>query len=73
MNALNASLAGIQRAEQRLDTTASRLASGSVPGSDVDTAKEMVGLDTAKTDLQASVAVAKTASATMGTLVDMFA
>jgi hypothetical protein len=62
---------GMQLAERQLDQAASNLARASVPGADVDVAKEIVSLQTAKTANAANVAVARTASEVMGTLVDM--
>ena len=73
MNALNASLSGIQMAERQLDSSASRLAGASVPGSKVDVATEMVSLGLAQMQCKASAAVARTVSETLGTLIDTFA
>ena len=61
----------MQLAERQLDHAASNLARASVPGADVDVAKEIVSLQTAKAANAANVAVARTASEVMGTLVDM--
>jgi hypothetical protein len=72
MRALDASLAGIQVAEKQIDGAASRLARSSVPGADVDVATEMVALGMAKVQADASVAVARTVSQTIGTLVSTF-
>lgn len=73
MNALDASLSGIRVAERSLDASASRIARASSPDADVDLASEVVNLDQAKTQVAASVAVARTASETLGTLIDTFA
>jgi len=73
MIGLNASLVGIQKAEEKLGASASRLAGASTAGSDVDVAQEMVSLSSAKMQLQASAAVARSVSKTIGTLIDTFA
>jgi len=73
MNVLSASLGGIRSAERQLTGSANDLASASVPGANVDLAAEVVGLGMAQIQEQASVAVARTASQTIGTLVNMFA
>ena len=73
MTVLSASLGGIQSAERQLSGSASNLARASVPGADIDLAAAVVGLGMAQIQEQASVAVARTASQTVGTLVNMFA
>lgn len=71
MRLLEVSRVGMQLAERQLDQAASNLARASMPGANVDLAKEMVSLQTAKAANAASVAVARTASDMMGTLVDL--
>jgi hypothetical protein len=71
MRLLDVSRVGMQLAERQLDRAASNLARASVPGAEVDVAKEIVSLQTAKASNAANVAVARTASEVMGTLVDM--
>lgn len=73
MRALDASLAGITAGERQLDGAASRLARSGDPAADVDVATEMVNLDLAKVQTQASAAVARVASETLGTLIDTLA
>jgi len=73
MKVLEVSRVGMQLAERQLDQAASRIARAAEPEADVDLAKEMVSLATAKTANSAAVAVARTASETTGTLVDLIA
>lgn len=71
MRLLEASRFGMQAAERQLERAASNIARASQPGADVDVASEMVSLTVAKTTNALNVAVARTASETMGTLVDI--
>lgn len=73
MNALTASLHGIQSAERQIEGVASRVSKMSVPGESVDLVTDMVSLTMAKTQLKASVVVARTASETQKRLLDTFA
>ncbi len=63
----------MQRAEQRVAGAATALSRMSLPGADVDPAKEMVELASAPIDLAASAKVARTVSDTLGRLLDTFA
>lgn len=71
MRLLEVSRVGLDLAERQLSQSASNLARASLPGAEVDVAKEIVSLQTAKAANAANVAVARTASEVMGTLVDM--
>jgi hypothetical protein len=71
MNALSASFNGIRVAEDRFGRAASRVAGGALPGSDVDVGSEMVIMRLAKAQLEASAAVTRTVSETLGTLVNL--
>jgi replication-associated recombination protein RarA len=71
MKVLEVSRVGMQLAERQLDQAASRIARAGEPEADVDLAKEMVSLTTAKAANAASVAVAHTASETLGTVIDL--
>ena len=73
MKLLEVSRVGMRLAERQLDRAASNIARASQPEADVDLATEMVSLATAKTANAANVAVARTASETLGTLVDLIA
>lgn len=71
MTLLEVSRVGMDLAERQLSQSAANLARASVPAAEVDVAKEIVALRTAKAANAANVAVARTASEVMGTLVDM--
>ncbi len=71
MRLLESSRIGIQAAERQLERAASNVARAAQPGANVDIASEMVSLTIAKTSNAVNVAVARTASETMGTLVDI--
>lgn len=73
MDAISSASIGMQRAEQRADSAAIALSRMSVPGSDVDPAKEMVELSTASIEMAASAKVARTVGETLGRLLDTFA
>lgn len=73
MSPLSAALSGIQGAERQLEKSAARIAGSSTPGADVDLAQEMVSMEQAKVQTEASPRVGRMASETIGTLVDMFA
>lgn len=60
---------GMQFAERTLDKSASRIARASK--TEVDLATELSALTTARTAHAANVAVARTASETLGTLVNL--
>ena len=70
---IHSALSGIEAAARQLDTSASRVARASQPGEDVDLASEMVSMQQAKLQTEASVKVARTGDETIGTLIDMFA
>lgn len=69
MNALSAALAGITAADRQLGAAASRVATDP----DADVPAEMVAMRAAQVQQRASVAVARTVSETLGTLLDTFA
>jgi flagellar basal body rod protein FlgC len=73
MKLLEVSRVGMRLAERQLDRAASNIARASKPDADVDLAAEMVSLSTAKTANAANVAVARAASDTLGTIVDLIA
>lgn len=69
MNALSAALSGITAADRQLGAAASRLASNP----DADAPTELVTMRMAQVQQRASVAVARTVSETLGTLLDTVA
>jgi flagellar basal body rod protein FlgC len=71
MKVLEVSRVGMQLAERQLERAASNIARAAQADADVDLAKDMVSLGSAKTANAANVAVARTASETLGTLVDI--
>jgi hypothetical protein len=73
MDAISSALAGMDRAEKRVDGAAAQLARMSVPGADVDPVNALVTLATAPIEMAASATVARSVSETLGRLVDTFA
>ena len=71
MQALSIAAAGMTAAAHRLTESAQRTATWSAREIDTDLAKEAVEQVSAKTDFEANVAVAKTADAMTGALLDL--
>ena len=65
---MTSAMAGMAAAMQRLDTTASKAASG-----DTDIAAQAVDLAQAKIQMRANVAVVRATNEMMGTLLDILA
>ncbi|HTN60417.1 MAG TPA: flagellar basal body rod C-terminal domain-containing protein [Devosia sp.] len=71
ISALSSGVSGLQRATQRLETSAARIANPATPGADM--AEDLVNVLTAKLDFEASTKVIKTASAMQKSAIDILA
>jgi hypothetical protein len=72
MFGLGVGLVGIQRGADQMASAADRLSKLSVPEANVDLVQELVNLQQAKLQVNASAAVVRTANETVGTLIDTF-
>ncbi|MBW3560653.1 MAG: flagellar hook protein FlgE [Proteobacteria bacterium] len=71
MQALTTAAAGMQAAFQRADASAARTARFGATSEDVDLASEVVEQISAKSELKANVAVARTADEMLGAVLDI--
>lgn len=71
MQALTTAAAGMTAAFGRADASAARIARSGATGPEVDLASEAVERLGAKAELKANVAVARTADAMLGALLDL--
>ena len=74
MSVIGTATSGMSAALQRFDANASAIArQETAEGEKVDLAKEVAGAITAKAEVQANAAVARTGSRTVGALIDILA